>query len=264
MSHPASAKRLCAAAILFAILVIMAPAHTAAQERQPTLMLAVGEWAPYVSENSEGYGFAAEIVIKAFRAAGQDVELVFMPWARSLELVKRGELPATFPWYMNTDRELFAWFSEPIFRECSVFFYKKDRFPDFRFQSLETMRQYRVGGVDDYGYLPLLKEKGVLDSVSHVDPQGMRMLEDDRIDFLAQNIVRGWYTIEELFPDKKTEFATSDPFMKDDAMGLLASRRHPQGKLALALFNKGLIIIKKNGTYRAILEKHHMCRLLGN
>ncbi len=89
------------------------------------VMLASGEWAPYVSENIEYERGVSRIVRDSFALEGVDVEFVYMPWDQAIEDAKNGEWHGTLPWLKNEEREEHFYFSNPIASENVVFFYKK-------------------------------------------------------------------------------------------------------------------------------------------
>ncbi len=70
-----------------------------------TVVIATGEWAPFVGEEIPGNGFTTEIVIAAFSAVDKDVELQFVPWSRALELTESNDVFGTYPWTFTPEKK---------------------------------------------------------------------------------------------------------------------------------------------------------------
>jgi polar amino acid transport system substrate-binding protein len=138
-----------------------AAASPSAQESKE-VVLATGEWTPYVSETMEGYGAFAEIVSAAFKEMGVPVKYVFSPWKRAEGEVYAGEAFAAFP-YIKTEERLKKYdYSDPVMPSTGVFFYMPNRQKSkITYEKLEDLKSYRVGGVLGYWYEEPFKQAGL-------------------------------------------------------------------------------------------------------
>jgi len=51
---------------------------------------------------------------------------VIFAWSRAMLYSKRGKWDATFAWVINPQREQYFWYSDPVFYNNTVFFYRQD------------------------------------------------------------------------------------------------------------------------------------------
>ncbi|OIQ20453.1 MAG: hypothetical protein BM556_00495 [Bacteriovorax sp. MedPE-SWde] len=60
-----------------------------------TLVIATGEWPPYISKTEEKYGCVGKLIVDSFKTQGITVQYTFFPWKRAYELAKAGQFDAT-------------------------------------------------------------------------------------------------------------------------------------------------------------------------
>ncbi len=74
-----------------------------------TIKIAVGEFDPFVSKNSEGYGETSEIVTAILEEMGYQPEYKFMAWGEAETIVRENQkdegLRITFPYPVSEDRK---------------------------------------------------------------------------------------------------------------------------------------------------------------
>ncbi|WP_256689448.1 hypothetical protein [Aeromonas veronii] len=92
------------------------------------LNIIVGEWPPFVSEQSKQHGPVAHLISDLFKEAGYQVKFHFAPWGRVYSLAANSQLyDATAVWMHKTEREQDFLFSEAVLQEQFVFFSLKSR-----------------------------------------------------------------------------------------------------------------------------------------
>ena len=87
---------------------------------EDTLVLYFHERAPYSTEQADGKvrGITADIAAAAMTAAGIAYRWEELPSARQIEVIRRNERPACgLGWFKRPEREFFAKFSAPIYRD---------------------------------------------------------------------------------------------------------------------------------------------------
>ena len=197
------------------------------------IVFAVGNWAPMVGENAEGFGIHSKRVIAVFKAMGYHPRLEFMPWRRAYELTRRGEYAATFSWVQSFDRgEQFYIPDHPIAQSNQTFFYKKSRFPNgLDLTSLSDLADFglRPVGVASYWYEEAYEYLGIPADMVTNPESAWRFLDANRADvFLEEEEVGKRDMAAYLGPDAQERFVISEPVKTDD-MFVFFSRQHPDG-----------------------------------
>ncbi|HXE98422.1 MAG TPA: transporter substrate-binding domain-containing protein [Dongiaceae bacterium] len=200
----------------------------------------------------EGTGFANDVVRAAFKAAGVEVELTVVPYARCKDMVFKGKVAACFSmsWLPEfTGKVVFA--DKPLF-SCYSDYFTGSRKPLKATQESDLPRGTVVGIVSGYEYPPsvyALKEKGiVVFEESESEVLNLKKLALGRIDAALVNYNKT--KPAELLLKKA---GVSDKVKRAFRSGTLGSfigfsTKHPQGMEALKEFNRGYRIISSNGT----------------
>ncbi|MTI44819.1 polar amino acid transport system substrate-binding protein [Roseibium hamelinense] len=201
-----------------------------------TVKLAVGEWAPYVGSELEGNGLHSQKVAEVFTSGGHEVAYDYSTWNRALELTKRGDMVATFPWSHTEEREAdFIYPKTPIEEQKDVVFYRKDKFPDgLTITSLDDIaaQGLKVVGITGYWYNTPLADAGVDIHEVASDDLAWKFLEGGRADVFIENEVVGNLMKDKLFGDGASELAATDA-LRTVPMYIMFSKAHPDGaKLA--------------------------------
>lgn len=238
------------------VLAAAAVLLTAGAVKAQSVEILTGEWAPFVSQDLPDYGFTAEIVTAAFEAAGITPEYRFEKWSRISSLIKNGEAFAAFPYLKTPEREEFALFSQRFADSRNVFFYNKKRLKNFEYNSLEQIKNMRVGGLRGYFYVETFKDAGIELDYTRFPELSFKKLLHGRIDLFPSNELVGWELIKKQFPDQVDSFAATKSSFSESGLFLMVSKTFPDSKKLLETFNKGLASIMENGEYEKILEKY--------
>lgn len=108
----------CILAILLALLIEPTDGFAA----EPIRIL-YDERPPYMSEDGMGgvRGLTADVIIHAMKRAGVPYQWVLIPSPRQLLMVRNdGGRVAALGWFRNPERERFAKFSHPVYRDRSI------------------------------------------------------------------------------------------------------------------------------------------------
>jgi len=88
--------------------------------RAETVALTTGQDdPPFTDSRRADGGVATRLVLEAFRTAGAQPKLDWLPWKRGYSLTKSGTYQASFPYLRTAKREQDFFFSEPIFSDPS-------------------------------------------------------------------------------------------------------------------------------------------------
>lgn len=226
------------------------------------LVLAIGEWAPYTTENAEGYGICTEVVTEVLKTIDINFEYRFYPWERALKMVESGVDWASFPWYYTEDRADVYHYSDDIWKSSHMLFYHKTSAKinngNISYDKLEDLKLYKFGGVRGYFYEKIFSDEAYNYEMTGSLENVIQMLSNDRIDFFIEDEEVGWQAIKRILPDNVHEFDTLKKPVKEEKMYLLVSKKYPDSTEILKRFNDALWTIKANGKYQEILRRHGM------
>ncbi len=122
---------------------------------------------------------------------------------------------------------------------------------------MESLEGLKIGVVRSYSYADdLAKFPGLtLDPASDFITN-IRKLVAGRVDITLEDEIVAKNTLTVLAPElvSKIEF-TGAPY-SSEPLHILSSRENPRHQEVIEAFNKGLTVIKENGTYDAILASY--------
>ncbi len=220
---------------------------------EETIRIAIGEWAPFYSENYKHYGLVPHIVTESFALEDIKVEYGFFPWARSLKLTEDGVWDATCCWSeKNKERLKKFLFSDRVLAEKLVFFHLKSF--SFDWNTVEDLKGIEIGTTLGYSYGIAFDEadkNGTL-QVEHTpsDEINFRKLLAGRIKIFPIDEIAGYFIIRRDFKEKVVNKFTHHPkTIIDNPQRLLISKKLKHSKRIRKLFNKGLNQLKESGIY---------------
>jgi len=219
------------------------------------IVLATGEWTPYTSEKMDGNGFVTEIVTEVFKEMKTPMKLEFYPWRRCYEYVKKGKVWGAFPYSYTEERAGEVFFSNKVGESKTVFFYYKNN-KSYKFETLEDLKFYRLGGIAGYFYEEAFRKAGLRPDYAANELSAYNKLMAGRSDLLPLNEMVGRHIIRQNFPDKSDSFGILEkPYSTNDLL-VIASRHYPNSSGLLEKFNAALKKVKTGSAYQAILVKH--------
>jgi polar amino acid transport system substrate-binding protein len=219
------------------------------------VMLAATEYPPYYGELLPDQGVITEIIRAAFKQAGYDVKVKFLPWKRALEMTRKGEFDALFTgWYRKAREQWFA-FSDPLPISNEIGFYKrKDR--NISYKTIEDLRPYKIGVVRGYSN-PLEFEQAKLATEEVTEDRlNIQKLAVGRIDLVLIDKIIGRHIMDTELPESAQKLEWLDPPLRKDDQYLLFSKIVDDYREKIADFNRGLRQIIEAGIVKAIVAKH--------
>jgi polar amino acid transport system substrate-binding protein len=219
------------------------------------LIIAVEDDAAPWSQH-DGTGFANDVVRAAFKAAGVEVELMVVPYARCKMMALQGKAAACFSmsWLPEfAGKIIFA--EKPLFNCYSDYFTGSER-PLNVTGEKSLPKGTVVGVVRGYEYphsVYELKKKGtVVFEESESDELNLKKLAMGRIDTALVNFNET--KPAELLMARAGVTGQVKRAFRSGTLGSFIgfSMKYPQGAEALKSFNKGYRIISANGTRRKI------------
>ncbi len=216
---------------------------------QSKIILASGEWAPYVSEGLLYEGVVSRIVREAFEAEGYEVEFEYRPWNRSMEEARNGKWHGTLPWLKNEEREKDFYYSEPIAYQTYVIFYKKDL--NFTWEDISDLQGYTIGGTDGYSYGlefdEAINEGQITVERTTEDAQNFQKLMAGRVDLVLCEIDVGYDIIEDIDIAGAEDITHAPKSVNTEPLYLLLSKEVDGNADLVVTFNQGLQSITDSG-----------------
>lgn len=211
------------------------------------------DWYPFTAyRDGRVVGMAVDIVRAALETDGTPLELRPYPYARCMELTRRGSLPACF----NTSPSPrvsrdYLLPSEPLFLGWIELWSRHDEAAPV--EDLKQIAGRKVAVTNGYEYGPVFERFAQLKRVPvRRQINGFRMLQRGRVDFMVA--YRG--TARALFddyPELQGQFAVVATLHRPQLF-ISFSRRHPDAPELLRRFDLGMRAIRANGRYQQILE----------
>ncbi|TNJ21883.1 ABC transporter substrate-binding protein [Aeromonas sobria] len=229
----------------------------AAQGR--VLNIIVGEWPPFVSEQSKQHGPVAHLIGDLFKAAGYEVKFHFAPWGRVYSLAANSQLyDATAVWMHKPEREQDFLFSEAVLQEQFVFFSLTSR--QLQAERLEQIVGMRLGGDIAYSYGPELDQmvadgKVTQQKVTDVKQNFGKLLRG-RIDLYPQELRVGLAELRSQLDPASAALITHSrtPFLRNDSF-VMFPRKMPDSARLRDQFNQQLQQAIASGRYQTYFDR---------
>lgn len=211
------------------------------------------DWRPfsYVA-SGRPTGFAVDVVRAAWTAAGVEVELVALPYARCMKEVDRGVLAGCFDTLRDAMLESrYRWHQQPLFRATIGIYGRTAPAQIGKPLTLDSLRGKRIGTTHGYDYGAAFDgDRSMLRDVAPSDISSLRKLVAGRVDYaLVFDRVAG--EIARAHPDLGKGFARQG-VLAEQSLYLSFSRDFPEVERLIALFDHGLATVRSSGEYARI------------
>ncbi|MGL4370723.1 MAG: substrate-binding periplasmic protein [Spirochaetota bacterium] len=244
------------AMISAAVPAVLLTAEVPSADIQPLYILAENEAGPWGQPDGSGCG--NDIVTAAYKAAGASVILDVVPYNRAKKLLLSGKALGCFgmAWDPAFEKKV-VFADQPLYSNSAVIFLRKtERIP---FSHIDDFpKGTRVGTVLGYEYPAAIRKlirTGQICPVPAASEQiNLRILASGRLDAVIC-MVDELKSPDYLMTQAGVTGAVCTAFVADRSgtyIGFAVS--HPQREYALKMFNKGMAVIKRNGTYDRIIR----------
>jgi polar amino acid transport system substrate-binding protein len=225
-------------------------------DNKNTIVIANGEWLPFLSKDLKHYGVFCHIITEAFASEGVNVIYKWVPWKRAYINTQHGEYDATAAWVPNPERIKTFDYSDTILVNKKVFFHLKS-YP-FNWNCLNDLKEIKIGGTLGYTYGvefdEAVKEGKLKVDWAPTDLLNFKKLLKGRFDILPQELDVGYGYINQFFPEEAALFTHHRKTLLETTHHLIFSKNVENNKRLLKLFNKGLERLKTRGTLDEYLE----------
>ena len=223
-----------------------------------TIQLSTINWEPYTGEKLPDQGFFTEIVKEAFAKVGYKIEFLYRPWARALQEAKDGTVHGIMDAYWKKDRVKYLEYPDVVWKVREEFIALKKN-PIKYNGKLADLKGSTIGVLRGSAQAEEIEAAGVKTEAITDQKQNVQKLLAGRIDAMIIPRSIFYYQAESL--DKKfnrKNIKVLQPPYKIYDMYVAFSKKKPNYKKITADFNKGLKLIKENGTYNKIIKKHNI------
>jgi len=146
-------------------------------------------------------------------------------------------------------------FSDSVGESKTMFFYYGKK-KDYKYDTLESLKPFRIGGIVGYFYEEDLKKAGLQVDYAPDELSAIRKLVAGRMELLPLNELVGRYHIRKTFSDRQSDFRTLEKPYSVDALNVIVSKQYPNASALLERFNTHLKKVKAGDSYKAILKKY--------
>lgn len=212
------------------------------------------EWAPHYGADLPENGLTTALVKAAFKAAGHNAEVEFIPWKRALKEVREGLHDVVMGAYFNEERAEIYHMSDPIY-SLDLVFVARPGLGIRKYESLQDLKKYRIGITRGFANSEAFDAADYLDKhVASTPTLNIRKLFRGRIDLAVMNYDLFRYNANrEGFCVGNVEYL--EPPLNTPFLHIMASREIGDGEEIINDFNKGLQAIKDSGEYLRIFSR---------
>jgi polar amino acid transport system substrate-binding protein len=242
--------------LLLFLAVSLFPFWGEAQSRK--IQIAATEWAPFTSLEAPDAGLLSAISRAALKRVGYDAEIVILPWRRAYEMTKKGHYNALLGTSFLEERT--ADFIYPRHSWLTRhYFHTRVGGREWKYKTLEDLCPATLGLLIGSFHLQSLSKVPCLKIQENSSiRQSVQMLLRGRIDlYLTIPEVIAHYVSKD-FPEAQGKIVPIHPYYKEDKVYLVFPKSREQSEALARDYERGMELIKADGSYEAILRKHKM------
>lgn len=253
-----------AISIVFSLVILFGVSGQTCATEKMTLIQGWDQWEPftYRDNNNTVTGFDIEVVHHIFSRAGYVVKYQESPWSRQLLWIEDGTIQITSSSMKTPERETYAYFSDPYYKESYIVYVRKGEAANYRLASLNDIigSSFRLGITRGFLYGPqfdrLIKDPAFSEHIEEVttDKQNYTKLLSHRIDGFIQESSR--MSVEE---SKSGIFAHVEPLfvIEENLLHFMFSKKSTTLEI-VKVFNTGLKTMQADGSYQKLFKKYKL------
>ncbi len=213
------------------------------------------EWRPYYGSTLKDGGMMTEVAVAAFKRGGHNATIKFIPWPRALKDVAEGKADIVMGAYFSEEREKTYIYSDSFYEVNTGLIARRDA-GIRKYKHLEDLKPYRIGTSRGWVNTPEFDAAEYLNKDVARNPTiNIQKLIRNRVDMMVAAFGIFRYELSQIGGDVD-QFVFLEPPLIKNLLYLLGSRSIPDGEKLVADFNRGLELIRADGTYGEILKKH--------
>lgn len=224
-----------------------------ASEASP-YVLVTESYPPYeFQENGKAVGMDVELIELAAKKVDIKIRIDFIPWARCIEMMKKGSADGIFSLLHNKEREKFIYYPPtPLYVARSVLFARKKS--SIKIEKIEDLKGKQVGVVYGNSYGEAFDKADYIKKESVADHETlMKKLIVRREELIMTTEEVGYYLSRKL--GSQDVHALPLTVLKD-MFYIGVSKKSPRAKILLKKLSEGLALIEKTGEAQLIRKKY--------
>ncbi|MCG8619498.1 MAG: transporter substrate-binding domain-containing protein [Desulfobacterales bacterium] len=212
-------------------------------------------WPPYYGKELQGGGYMTEITREAFKRTGWDYQVEFMNWNRAVNLCEKGKLDMVQGAYFSDERAKKFHVTEEYASVDVVFFSSKDA--GIGYSKLEDLKDYKIGLIRGWAYPDAITQSGFLTTeITETPVSNIKKLLKGRVDLIIGAKIAVMDIVNREMPGNTDQLVALAPPIQKNSLHNLVSLKKENGQEIADAFNKGLQLIKEDGTYEKILKRY--------
>lgn len=255
-------KRVCSQYLFkaFFILLSFSPAYAeVADNNQKAVTLVTDHWQPFYGPKLHNGGYIIEICKAAFAASGYQLNIKFMPWKRATKAVKSEIYDGLLGAYYTSERAKYLYYTQALAEEKTSLIALKSR--SFNYRKRADLYGYTIGvmraAVNDSEFD---KDLRLNFSYANDASHNLRKLITGRVDFIVTGEAHLSYLVKHNHSDNlaisMSQLEVFKPPLKVNPIYITIRKARKNSANIIAAFNRGISIIKQNGKYTQIKNKH--------
>lgn len=208
----------------------------------------------FVTDKEKDGGFLLAITKEAFSRVGYTVNVEYLPWARALNNVMTGESEALLGAQYTDERAKNMAYSNLVGESPMVFFKMKSN--NISYNKLQDLSNYTIGTIVNSAYTSEFDSATYLKKVAVSDfTSNIKNLIGEKIQLFVEKKYVVLNAIKTQFPNYYGKIDYLPKPLKEMKFYNTFSKKSPDYQQKLNDFNKGLDMIKKDGTFDKIMDK---------
>lgn len=240
---------------LFAIFCILLPITVHAQT---TFTFCYDPYPPYTlgESGTPTGGLKVQLINAVFKKIDEaQAEVILLPWKQCQNQTRLGNIDGILPLFKNNERSQYMLFSDSVFDQTSVFWYKKSKYPQgIKWEQFSDLAHLKlgmlIGGFIDKDMEASFESKKGIHRGKSVENL-FKVLLKDRIDIVAIDTGVGRYVVQ------KNNWQ-SDIAMVEKPIGLQESyiglSKKSEAAALLDQINRVIAKLHKDGSIKRIRE----------
>ncbi len=219
------------------------------------IYLTSNEFPPYHGEHLLHQGPVIELIRAVFMRVGYKVEIEFLPWARGEHEARKGiYYDGVVSIWRTTEREKWYLYSASYMKN-EVGLYKR-KADSIKYKNYQDLMTYKIGTVIAYANPPGFDQAKLDVKEVVADSLNIAKLCHERIDLVLIDKRMAEHIIKTIQQDCENMIEWLEPALEIKPMYVAISKKAKNAHKKIADFNRGLQLLKNDGTFKAILNKH--------
>ncbi|MCP4320741.1 MAG: transporter substrate-binding domain-containing protein [Alteromonadales bacterium] len=211
---------------------------------------------PFAAPGLPNGGIITELTTTVFRKAGFETEVNYLPWARCVKLVSKGEIDVVYHIWegVKKHKQLFDFMNNSSVDELSFITLETS---DIRAYDKKALSGYSVALTEGGGYnKSLLEIPGVNYVFVDSDEEKAKMLLAERVDLIVADQVRVNFIINKHYANSAKKLRILSPNIRSDLASPGISKNHPWKDEIIDRYNRAYIDLCEQGFFKSLNIAH--------